>query len=142
MITEQDIEEAMTASHGTENWYSREPFKALVYTDGVMFAQSKLGLSWLVDMVGTYTPDILQDFQTSGESFYTVKLKVNEDHTAMFTITREVYVKEELSGAYEDFVVAEQKIEYADLPQCELTFFLELLTTQPVTFCLLCPSEH
>lgn len=139
MVTKERIEELMSESIGSEHWYRREPFTGFVYTDGVMTIQNELNMFWFVDMVVSYIPTVIKDFKKSEETFYTVVLKVEADHRAYFEISREIYDE---NGDYQDFIVAKQDIEYTDLPECEMKFFLELAEYNPTTFCLLCPSEH
>lgn len=144
MITKERIEELMSESIGSLQLWKRPPFAALVYTDGVMNLQKEANMFWFVDMVGTHTPEIIKDYQNQKEDekdgFYLVNLKVNEDHSARFWINREVYDEEE--DKYKYPIISEQNIEYADLPECDLQFFLELKNEQPLRFCLLCHSEH
>lgn len=139
MFDKNYVEEVMSESIGTEHWYRRAPFQGFVYTDGVMNVQEKLNMYWFVDMVASYMPDVIKDFNKTGESFYVAVLKVNKDHTAKFKIQKEV---EDDNCTYIEIKIAEQDIKYTDLPECEMRFFLELADCDPVTFCLLCPSEH
>ena len=139
MIDKNYIEQVMNESIETEHWFRRAPFQGFVYTDGVMNVQEKLNMHWFVDMVVSYIPTVIKDFKEKEETFYTVKLVVDEDHKARFTISRELFDDE---GNYIDWNIVKQDIEYADLPECEMMFFLELADYDPVTFCLLCPSEH
>ena len=67
-------------------------------------------------------------------------LDVNDDNTAVLTVSREQY--DETSDEYKDIIVVEQHIEYTDLPKCTMKFFLELANWEPLVFRLLCPSEH
>lgn len=139
MIDKNYIEQVMNESFGTEHWFKRAPFQGFVYTDGVMNVQEKLNMHWFVDMVISYIPTVIKDSKESEETFYTVVLKVEADHRAYFEISREIYDE---NGDYQDFIVAKQDIEYTDLPECEMKFFLELADYNPITFCLQCPSEH
>lgn len=139
MFDKNYIEQVMSESIGTEHWYRREPFQGFVYTDGVMNVQEKLNMYWFVDMVVSYIPKVIKDFKKSNKSFFTVELKVKADHTARFTISRELVDKE---GNYIDWNVVKQNIEFTDLPECEMKFYLDLVKETPTTFCLLCPSEY
>ena len=136
MITREEIDEVMSSSIGTENYYKRDYCEQLVYTDGVMYAQKKLGIYWLVDTLISYMPKIIEDNEKSDEWLYNVKLAVYADHTALLKITREI------ETSSEPFTVIEQKIAYTDLPECVVRFYLERAISQNRTFCLLCPSEH
>lgn len=139
MVTKEYIDKLMSESIGTEHWFRREPFQCFVYTDGVMRIQQELGMYWFVDMVLSYIPKVIKDFKKSNKSFYTVELKVKADHTARFTISRELVDEE---GNYIDWNVVKQDIEFTDLPECEMKFYLDLVKETPTTFCLLCPSEY
>lgn len=139
MFDKNYVEQVMSESIGTEHWFKRAPFQGFVYTDGVMNVQEKLNMHWFVDMVVSYIPKVIKDFKKSNKSFYIVDLEVKADHTARFTISRTL---EDEEGNYIDWNVVKQNIEFTDLPECEMKFYLDLVKETPTTFCLLCPSEY
>lgn len=140
MVTTLEVNEVLRSSYGTSTYYKRFPFYNMVYTDGVMAFCDKCEAHWLVDMVGSYMPAVEKDHKETEETFYMVKLFVNDNHQARFVITREIY--NDQVEQYEEIDIAEQEIEYTDLPKCEVKMYLELAQWQPPLFCLLCPSEH
>lgn len=136
MITREEIDTVMSSSIGTEQWYHRDYCEQLIYTDGVMYAQKRLNIYWLIDTLISFMPKIIEDNKKSDEWLYEVKLVVYSDHTALLKIFRE------LENFDEPFTVVEQNIAYTDLPECVIRFYLERVHQNGHTFCLLCPSEH
>ena len=87
----------------------------------------------------SHMPAVIEDYKETEEHFYIVELKV-QDHKAKFTITRELY--NNTTNDYDYIIVAEQDIEYTDLPNYNFKFFLGLASDTPLVFRLLCPSEY
>lgn len=139
-VTAEKIERVMNSSIGSMTFFKREYGKNMDYTEGVMNVQRELNMYWFVDLVYSHMPEVVFNYSITEDHFYLVRLDVNDDNTAHFSITREEY-DEELED-YKDIVVTEQDIEYTDLPKCTMKFFLELANYEPLTFRLLCPSEH
>ena len=139
-VTVEKINSVMNSSIGSMTFYKREYGKNMDYTEGVMEVQRQLGMYWFVDMMYSHMPAVVEDHNKTEETFYVVKLDVNDDNTAHLTITREHYDK--VSDDYKDIIIAEQHIDYTDLPKCTMKFFLELASWEPLVFRLLCPSEH
>lgn len=139
-VTVEKINSVMNSSTGSMTFYKREYGKNMDYTEGVMEVQKQLGMYWFVDMMYSLMPEVVFNHSITEATFYMVKLYVNDDSTANLTITREHY--DEKSDEYKDIIVAEQHIDYTDLPQCTMKFYLELANWEPLVFRLLCPSEH
>lgn len=137
-LTTNYINEVMNSSVGTSQYLTRDMNAPLVYTDGVNYVQKALDMYWFVDMVYSHMPAVVKDHKQTEETFYVVKLVVNSEHQATFIITREDYTEEGI----EEVQVASQEVQYTDLPECQMKFFLELAQWQPLVYCLLCPSEH
>lgn len=140
MITEARVNELMNSSIGSMTFFKRDYGKYMDYTEGVMNVQRELNMAWFIDMMYSHMPAVVMNHNITEDTFYLVRLDVNEDSTAHLSITREVY--DEDVDDYRDEVVAEQHIEYTDLPKCTMKFFLELANWEPLVFRLLCPSEH
>lgn len=140
MVTALEVQEALRSSYGTENYYKRNPFYNMVYTDGVKTFCEKCDAQWFVDVVGSHMSEVIKDHKETEDTFYMVKLFVKENHESLFQITREIY--NDQVEQYEEIVVAEQDLEYADLPKCEVKMYLGLIQWEPPVFCLLCPSEN
>jgi len=140
MITAEKIDRVMNSSIGSMTFFKRSYGKNMDYTEGVMNVQRELNMAWFIDLMYSHMPAVVMNYNITEDHFYLVVLNVNEDSTAHFSITREEY--DEDIEDYKDEVVAEQDIEYTDLPKCTMKFFLELANYEPLTFRLLCPSEH
>lgn len=140
MVTALEVQEALRSSYGTEHYFKRYPVTCMVYTDGVFNFCEKCEAHWFVDVVCSHMPAVIENHKETEDTFYMVKLFVKENHKSLFQITREIYNEE--VEQYEEVVVAEQDLEYTDLPKCEVKMYLELAQWEPPVFCLLCPSEH
>ena len=140
MITADKVERVMNSSIGSMTFFKRDYGKYMDYTEGVMNVQRELNMFWFVDLMYSHISKVVDNYCITEDHFYLVRLDVNDDSTAYFSITREVY--DEDIEDYKDEIVAEQEIEYTDLPKCTMKFYLELANYEPLTFRLLCPSEH
>jgi hypothetical protein len=140
MITADKVERVMNSSIGSMTFFKRDYGKYMDYTEGVMNVQRELNMFWFVDLMYSHISKVVDNYCITEDHFYLVRLDVNDDNTAYFSITREVY--DEDIEDYKDEIVAEQEIEYTDLPKCTMKFYLELANYEPLTFRLLCPSEH
>lgn len=141
VLTQADIDKVLNSSIGTQHWY-REPLSEnLVYTDGIKYMAEELGMYWFIGVVGTHMDNVMEVFNAEKETFFTVELAVDDSNRAVFTINQEKYNAE--TEEYTDVNIAYQELTYADLPQCEMKFFLELAQWEdPTIFCLLQRSEH
>ena len=139
-VTAEQINSIMHESIGSMTAFKRSYGKYMDYTEGVMNVQRKLSMYWFIDLMYSLMIKVVDDYCITEESFYVVKLTVSNDHTAVLDITREEYNED--TDEYKDIVVAREEIDYTDLPQCEMKFFLELANLDPLVFRLLCPSEH
>ena len=140
MITADKVERVMNSSIGSMTFFKRDYGKYMDYTEGVMNVQRELNMFWFVDLMYSHISKVVDNYCITEDHFYLVRLDVNDDSTAYFSITREVY--DEDIEDYKDEIVAEQEIEYTDLPKCTMKFYLGLANYEPLTFRLLCPSEH
>lgn len=138
-VTAEKIQRVMNSSIGSMTFFKRDYGKNLDYTEGVMNVQRELDMFWFVDMMYSHMPKIVEDYCITEETFYVVELNVNDNNTATFRVFREDYDDE---GEYSEVDIVRQDIEYTDLPKCTMKFFLELANYEPLTFRLLCPSEH
>ena len=139
-ITNDTIQSIIAQAHGTEHWY-REPLSPhLVYTDSIKALAEECGMYWFIGVVGTHMPAVLEQFKSTEDTFFTVEMKTDDEHRAVFTINYEQY--NEVTDEYEEKNVAYQEIPYVDLPQCEFTLFLELADWEQQIFCLMCPGDH
>lgn len=138
-VTAEKIDRLMHDSCGSMTFFKRNNGKYMDYTEGVMVLQIECEMFWFIDLMYSHMLAVVDDHCVTEETFYVVNLNV-KDNKAKFTITREYY--DENTDEYSDVVIAEQDIEYTDLPNYDFKFFLELANYNPLTFRLLCPSEH
>lgn len=139
-LTTEQVNEICHSSFGTSAWHKRTNSTGMVYTDGVMYFQTRCNAYWFIDLMYSHMPAVLKDYKETEEGIYFVHLTVNTDNTATVKIVREEH-DTELEETKEVEVVA-QDIPYTDLPPCHVTMYLELCSLDPLAFCLLMPSEH
>ena len=138
-VTAQQISNIFAQATGSEMFFKRDYGKYMDYTEGVMNIQRECDMAWFIDLMYSHMPAVIEDYKETEEHFYIVELKV-QDHKAKFTITRELY--NNTTNDYDYIIVAEQDIEYTDLPNYNFKFFLGLASDTPLVFRLLCPSEY
>lgn len=85
---------------GTENYYYTPLFPKFRYTDGIRFLAKEGGAYWLLDYIFSHSKDL----ELERESFQVWKIQVQEDQTAIFTVSdgREQILKT-LKISYTDF---------------------------------------
>lgn len=140
MISLSKIEQVMHSSFGTTKLYKRSYGSYMDYTDGIMNVQEELNMYWFVDLMYSHMPTVVKDYHETDEGFYVVELVTDNNHRTLFKVTRELYNED--TEDYDEIIVTQQDLEYTDLPKCTMKFFLELACLEPLTFRLLCPSEH
>lgn len=137
-VTAEKVKQVMNSSIGSMTFYKRNNSKYMDYTEGLMNVQRELGMFWFIDLCYSRMSDVTKDYNKTHEYFYIVKLDVKEDNTAIFTIEREETVGDDTTYVK----VAAQVLPYADLPKCEMKFYLILINESPLMFRLLLPSEY
>ena len=137
-LTTEEVKEILNSSNGTAHYYKPFPALGMIYTDGVKYFAEKCGAYWLIDLINSHMNTIIKDCKESEEYIYFLFLEV-KDNKAVFKATREVY-----NGEQEVLqkVVASQDIEFTDLPDCSVKFYLQVAEWEPLTLCLMCPSEY
>lgn len=137
-VTATQIKNILNQSIGSMTFFKRNNSQYMDYTEGVMALQRECDMYWFVDLMYSHMPAIIKDHKESEETFYVVKLNVNEKHEGVLSIVKEVYTVD--SEGEEEIV--NQEIPYVDLPKIELKFYLELANYTPLVFRLLLPQEH
>ena len=79
MLTYNDVQKIYARNHGTTNYYHRNYYTTLAYTDGVFDFQKSLEAYWVVDNVISYMPCVLDRFNKEGDSFYVVKISFDKE---------------------------------------------------------------
>lgn len=108
MATEEEILNKLSGFSGSENFY-KEPLSGCVYTDGFQEFMEVCKCAWLFTDSAIY---MMHDVTFKREDFVTIKIKVNEDKSAL--------VKFE-DGNYNSLY--EKKYGYTDFPLQEYEFF-------------------
>ena len=112
---------------GTEHWYRHPLCRTLLFTDGIQFLAEKAGAFWLIDIVGSYQPDLKR------ESFQLWRLE-KADKGAVVTCRRDTNTSD----------LVRQEIEYSDFPFDDLGDIFEWYVCQndETTFVMLLKSEY
>lgn len=126
--TYEEIKEIMESATGTEKYHRLNPFyKFVLATDGVLNVLEQAKCFWLFDAIGSY----YSYMKSTKDYFFVAQLNV-ENSSALLKITHE-------DSEGNDCLVAEQKIEFTDLPDGEYKFFI---CTQDEYYVVMCPSEY
>ncbi|MBQ4124125.1 hypothetical protein IJD44_10480 [bacterium] len=145
MLTYNDVQEIYARNHGTTNYYHRNYYTTLAYTDGVFDFQKSLEAYWVVDNVISYMPYVLDRFNKEGDSFYVVKISFDKERFGYMEIYTEGYVDD----IYDEHItVIKQEIPLIDLPideeeeTTEYKMYLQLGNDSPLQFVLMLTSEY
>jgi hypothetical protein len=125
-----ELKGIMRASSSTDAYYQMFAFcRAFVVTSGVKYFVEEAEAHWLIDVVGSYIPEI----EKIGDYFFTVELDVDkeQENEGIFAIFHEISGKK--TG------VVKQNISYVDLPSGQYKFFL---FHEEQRFIMICPSEY
>lgn len=129
-MNKQIIDNIYCRNIGSEKFYKRPYCNNLVYTEGIMDFQQTLQAFWIVDTIISHLPKIIQEYQSSGDGFFVVKINVKADKSATLKIVRE------------NITVIKQNIPFVDLIEYDYKFYLILSCFKPITFTLLLPNEY
>ena len=90
---------------GTQRYYQN--FTGLLYTDGIQYLAEQAGSYWLIDLVGSHQPKLLD------ARFQLWNLEVKEDKSALITMLED-------DG---EPVKVRQEIPFTDFPLNEFSFY-------------------
>ena len=145
MLTYSDVQEIYWRNHGTTQYFKREYYDNLFYTDGVMDVQRSLEAYWVVDNVISYMPKILERFRKYESTYYTVEIVLNKEYSGYMEVYAEDYND---NGDFDEHItIIKQDIPFIDLPfneDEELTsykMYLRILSYEKEQFVLLLPTE-
>ncbi len=145
MLTYSDVQEIYWRNHGTTQYFKREYYDNLFYTDGVMDVQRSLEAYWVVDNVISYMPKILERFRKYESTYYTVEIVLNKEYSGYMEVYAEDYND---NGDFDEHItIIKQDIPFIDLPYNEdeeLTsykMYLRILSYEKEQFVLLLPTE-
>lgn len=134
-MNKQIIDNIYCRNIGSEKFYKRPYCNNLVYTEGIMDFQQTLQTFWIVDTIISHLPKIIQEYQSSGDGFFIVKINVKADKSAMLKIVQE--------DIYQEYItILRQYIPFVNLIEYDYKFYLILSCLKPITFTLLLPNEY
>lgn len=134
-MNKQIIDNIYCRNIGSEKFYKRPYCNNLVYTEGIMDFQQTLQAFWIVDTIISHLPKIIQEYQSSGDGFFIVKINVKADKSAMLKIVQE--------DIYQEYItILRQYIPFVNLIEYDYKFYLILSCLKPITFTLLLPNEY
>lgn len=99
------LEDELKQFHGTTRYYKN--FNGLLFTDGIKHLADRAGCYWLIDLVGSYQPEL------HGVWFQLWEVEVVEDMSGLVTM------REDLGRP----VRVRQQIPYTDFPLKEFSFY-------------------
>lgn len=126
-MTPEKLKDALRNFTGTEGYLRYNPllFPRLVLTDGAQFLAEEAGAYWLMDMVGSYLPEIPAD-----EHFVLVRYAGTPGSSGLFSMTDD----DPANQTY-----TRQSVEYSNFPLDEIRLYL---TRQEGYWVLLLTSEY
>jgi hypothetical protein len=119
-----DLEAQLAQFTGTENYYIHQMSK-LRYTDGVAFLAEKAGAYWLLDLIGSWQPEIIARYGDRGKEFQAWRLVKKQDSSGWIARC------EDGNNGY----LVSQEIEYSDFP-------LDIVEVWCIGGVMLLPSEY
>jgi hypothetical protein len=99
------LEDELARFTGTEHYY--EHFTGFHYTEGIKYLADRLRCHWLIDLVGSYQP------QLRNVPFQLWQIHVSQDQSALVTMAED-------SGAP---TLVSQQIRYTDFALPEFSFY-------------------
>ena len=105
MSNQSAIEAELRHFTGTQHYYRN--FTGLLYTDGIQYLAEQAGSYWLIDLVGSHQPKLLD------ARFQLWNLEVREDKSALVTMIEDIGQPIRVS----------QEISFTDFPLNEFSFY-------------------
>lgn len=140
-----DATQVYNRNFGSENFYKRNRYNNLIYTEGMMDFQTSLNAYWVIDNIISYMPVILKAYREAEYSFLIIEIVVNQENKGYM----EVYTEGYINSIYNEHItIIKQSLEYIDLPikvDDEFTtykLYLQLSSLEPVIFTLMLPTEY
>ena len=100
-----DLEDELQQFHGTQHYYRN--FTGLLYTDGIKYLADRAGAHWLIDLVGSYQPQLRHiPFQLWG-------IEVGDDNSALVTMVEDT----------DEPIQVKQDIPFTDFPLANFSFY-------------------
>lgn len=109
----EELEAKLAWFTGTTSWYRFAFNRNCSYTDGVREMAELAGAYWLINVVDSYSPDIMKNPKLA--DFAIVRLTVNEDRSALFEVLADTGKKPAIT----------QEIPATDFPQGVFEMYFE-----------------
>lgn len=138
-MNKNTAEEIYNRNYGSEQFFKRDYYDELFYTEGITDFQKTLNAHWVVDTVISYMPEIIKTSKTEDDGFFVVTIKINTENRGIFEIYREGWINNKYN---EHITVVKQEIPYIDLPIYDYKFYLILSHVEPVRFTLMLTGEY
>ena len=138
-MNKNTAEEIYSRNYGSEQFFKRDYYDKLFYTEGITDFQKTLNAYWVVDTVISYMPKVIKTSKTEDDGFFVVTIKINADNRGIFEIYREGWINNKYN---EHITVVKQEIPYIDLPIYDYKFYLILSHAEPIRFTLMLTIEY
>lgn len=102
----------------------------VLLTDGALYLANEAGAFWLMDIIASY----IKDVEKACDGFAVAKLVVNDDESALFTLT----------DGNNDKPLRKQNIGFTDFPLKQIDLFVSQAEgmNEETLFIIMLPSEY
>ena len=134
------VQEIYSRNYGSVNFYHRNYYKSLIYTEGILDFQQTLKAYWFVDWVIVNMKNIIATYKANDDGFFVITIKFNKQKHCILEIFREGFME----GNYcEHITVIKEKVYTTNLPISDnYKFYLILSNPNPIQFTLLLTTEY
>ena len=107
------VQEIYSRNYGSVNFYHRNYYKSLIYTEGILDFQQTLKAYWFVDWVIVNMKNIIATYKANDDGFFVITIKFNKQKHCILEIFREGFVE----GNYcEHITVIKEEVYTTNLP--------------------------
>ena len=99
------LENELNQFHGTQRYY--KDFDGFLFTDGIKYLADRAGCYWLIDLVGSYQPDL------KGVTFQLWEVEVVDGILAVVTMREDI----------DNPVLIRQHVPFTDFPLEKFSFY-------------------
>ena len=134
------VQEIYSRNYGSVNFYHRNYYKSLIYTEGILDFQQTLKAYWFVDWVIVNMKNVIATYKANDDGFVVITIKINKQKHCILEIFREGFVE----GNYcEHITVIKEEVYTTNLPIYDnYKFYLILSNPNPIQFTLLLTTEY
>ena len=134
------VQEIYSRNYGSIEFYHRNYYKSLVYTEGILDFQKTLNAYWFVDWVIGNMKTVIDTYKTNNDGFFVITIKFDKKKNCFLEIFREGYIE----GEYcEHITVLKEQVYITNLPiYDDHKFYLILSNPNPIQFTLLLTTEY